>query len=55
MDLAIAQRHAQIRRRIDRFSVQVHLEIQMRTGGDACNAHRAKLFAGRKRRQLEGS
>lgn len=46
-DTAVAVRYSDERRRIDWLSSQVHLEIQMRTGGDACNAHRAKLFASR--------
>lgn len=46
-DSPVAVRYSDVRCRIDRLSSQVHLEIQMRTGGHTCNAHRAKLFAGR--------
>jgi hypothetical protein len=45
-DTSVAGRYPDVRRRIDGLSSQVHLEIQMRTRGDACSAHLADLLAG---------
>jgi len=45
MDLAAALRHFQVRRRVNRLSRHVHLEIQMGTQRDTGVPHYAELLA----------